>query len=85
MAVDVVADLFALVTEHPIGAALKVAFDKVAEEPVELYPAVVGTDRASTSQAAGPHAKVSSVLLHHDVGSNFGGPEDRVLALVDPE
>src|SRR5450631_1382517 len=40
---DIVPNLFALVAEDFVFALLKVAFDEVAEEPVQLYSGVVGS------------------------------------------
>ncbi len=44
---------------------------------------MVGAGEAAAAQAAGGHAKIPAILLNHDVGRDFGGPEERVLGLVD--
>lgn len=85
VAVDVVPHLLALVPEHPIGAAFQVALDQVAQEAVQLDAAVVRTGQAPAPQTARAHPEVAAVLLHHDVRRHLGCPEQRMLALVDPE
>ena len=49
--VDVVAHLLALVAEDPVLAPLEVAFDEVAQEPVELDAGVVRPGQAAAAQA----------------------------------
>lgn len=83
--VDVVPDLFALVSEDLVLSSRDVALDEVAEESVEFDSAVVGAGEASAAQAAGFHAEVASIFLNHDIGGNFGGTEEAVLALIDRE
>ena len=82
---DVVANLLSLVAEDPILAAFQVAFDEVAEEPVELDAGMGRPREASAPQAAGRHAEVTAILLHHHVGSHLRGSEERVLAGVNAE
>jgi hypothetical protein len=82
---DVVADLFAHVAKNFVFAAFKVAFDEVTEEAVEFDAAVVGAGEAAAAEAAGGHGEVASVFLHHDIGGDFGGPEERVFGLIDSE
>lgn len=70
-AVDVVADLFALVAEDVVLAFGEVALDEVAEEAVEFDAAVVGAGEAAAAEGAGFHAEVATVFLDHDIGSDF--------------
>ena len=82
---DVVADLLARVAENFVFAAFKVALDEVTEEAVEFDAAVVGAGEAATAEAAGGHGEIASVFLHHDIGGDFGGPEERVFGLINSE
>ena len=80
---DVVADLFAFVAEDLVEAAFDVALDQVAQKAVQFHAAVVGAGQAAAAQAAGLHAEVAAVFLHHDVARHFRGAEQAVFALVD--
>ena len=82
---NVVADLFALVTEDSVFAAFKITFHEVGKKAVEFDSAVVGAGEASSAEAARRHAEVAAVFLDHDIGGDFGGAEEGVFALVDGE
>ena len=82
---DVVAHLLALVAEDLVFAAFEVALHQVAEKAVQLDAGVVRAGQAAAAQAAGRHAEVAAVFLHHHVGGDLGGAEERVLGLVDGE
>src|SRR5215471_8122093 len=83
--VNSVAHLFALLTKHAIPLTLDVAFDKVAEEPMQLDAAMIRPGQATSPQAAGFHPKVATVFLDHDIGRHFRGAENTVLGLVNGE
>ena len=85
MGVDVVADLLASVTEDLVFASFKVAFHEVTEKAVELDAAVVRAGEASSAEAAGGESEVAAILLHHDIGGDFGRAEEGVLGLIDGE
>src|SRR5688500_5770788 len=70
-AVDVVADLLALVAEDRVLAALFGDLEKVVEETVELDAAVIRTREAAAPEGAGLEAEVLAVLLGHDVGGDL--------------
>src|ERR1035441_4962191 len=73
--VDVVADLLPLVSQDLVFAALEVALDQVAQEPVELYARVVRPGQAASAQAARGHAEIATVFLDHHVGRGLRGAE----------
>ena len=50
---------------------------------MQLDAGVVRAREAAAAQAAGRHAEVAAVLLHHHVGGHLAGAEQRVLRLVD--
>ena len=85
MRVNIVAHLLALVAEYLVFAAFEVALDQIAEETVEFDAGVVRTGEATAAETAGWHAEVAPVFLDHHVGGNLGGPEERMLGLVDGE
>ena len=51
LGMDVVADLFSLVPEHPVLTLLQIAPGQVAQEPVEFDPGVIGAGQTSSAQA----------------------------------
>ena len=83
--VDVVAHLFALVAENLVFAALEVAFHEVAKKTVELDAGVVRAGEAAAAKRAGGQAEIAAVFLHHHVGGDLAGAEERVFRLVNGE
>jgi len=83
--VDVVADLFPLVAEDAVFLPLEVALHEVAEESMELDSGVVRPGEAASTEAASGHVEVASVFLDDYIGSDLGGSEEGVLALIDGE
>ena len=81
-AVDIVADLLALIPENGVGLFGKVTFYQVAEKAMELHTAVIGAREAPPPQAAGRHIEVAAIFLHQHIGSNFACAKKAVLALV---
>src|SRR5579864_4486860 len=80
---DVVANLFSLVAEDAVGSACDAAPHEVGEEAVELGCGVRWAGDASAAKAGGPHAEVTAVFLHHEVGSGLGSAEDAVHAVIE--
>lgn len=74
--VNVVANLFPLVTKDAVFLPLKVALHEVAEESMEFDSGVVGPGEAAAAQAAGGHVEVAAVFLDDDVGGHLGGSEE---------
>jgi len=85
LAVDVVAHLFAFVSENLVFTAFEVAFDEVAEESVELHAGVVRAGEAAAAQTAGGHVEIASVFLHHHISRDLRCAEEGVFRLVDRE
>src|SRR5262249_55926549 len=81
--VDVVADLLAFVAVDFVGASLHVAFDEIAQEPVQFDATMVGAGETSPAQATRLHAKITPILLDHHVGRNLGGAEQAVFTVID--
>ena len=52
---------------------------------MQLDAGVIRPGQAAAAQAAGRHAEVAAVLLHHHVGGDLGRAEQAVLALIDRE
>ena len=70
-AVNVIPDLFSLVSEYLVHASRHVNLDQVVEKTVQLDPGMVWPGKTSAPVADGLHTKVFSVLLDHDVRSDF--------------
>jgi len=83
--VDIVAHLFSFVSEYTILFAFEVAFHEIGKEAVQLHAGVVGASEATAAQAASRHVEIAAVFLHHHVGGDLGGAEERVFGLVDGE
>lgn len=81
--VNVIAHLFALVAEDLVFAAFEVAFNEVGKESMEFDAGVIGAGEAAAAQGTGGEVKIASVFLHHDIGGDFGSPEQRMFGLVD--
>ena len=80
---DVVADLFALVSKNRVGPASELAFDEVREESVKFSAAVCRARQATPAEHTDLRAKIPSVLLAHYVCCNLACSKDRVFALVN--
>ena len=75
VAVNVVADLLAFVTEHAIRPTGRGAFHQVGEKAVQLRARVRGTGQAAAAKNRRLHAEVTSVFLHQNIGGNFARAE----------
>ncbi len=82
-AVDVVADLLAAVAENGVRRGGGGALYEVGEEAVQLRAAVIGAGEAAATEAGGFHAEVAAVLLHENVGGDFGCAEQAVKGVID--
>ena len=82
---DVVANLLPLVAEDGVAAPLEIALHEVAEKPVQFHARMARAGQASAAEAAGRHAEVAAILLHHDVAGHLRCPEQRMFAGIDPK
>ena len=82
-AVDVVADLLAVVAEDGVRSAGDGALHQVGEEAVQLGAGVLGAGQAAAAEGDGRHVEVAPVLLHQQVGRRLGDAEQRVGGGVD--
>src|SRR5882724_4736630 len=71
MAVNVVADLFGLVTENGISAAAKRNLYQIRKKSVQLNAGMRWSCQASTAKNTGIHGKVAAILLRHKIGGGF--------------
>ncbi len=81
--VDVVSYLLAIVAEDFVFPAFEIALHKVGQKAMQLDSTVIRAGEAAAAQAAGGHAEIPAVFLDHDIGRDFGSPEEGVLGLVD--
>src|SRR6266567_3974947 len=71
MAVNVVANLFGLVTKNGIAAAAKRNLYQIRKKSVQLNTGMRRPGQASTAKNTGIHAKVAPILLRHKIGGGF--------------
>ena len=83
--VNVVANLFSLVTVNLVLTALHIAADQITKKTMQLDGGMVWTRQASATQAAGRHPETSTILLHQDIGREFRSPKNRVRGLINGE
>src|SRR5690348_2837269 len=67
-AVNVIADLFALVAEYTIGPAGHGADHEVGQKSVKLRACMRRTSQTSAAQCYGRHSKIAPVFLNEEVG-----------------
>src|SRR5262249_31469688 len=82
---NIVADLFALVSVDPVQAAFDIAPDEMAEKAVKFNSTVVRSGEAPSAQAACLHPEITTVLLDHDIGGDFRCAENAMFAVIDRE
>src|SRR4051812_19690659 len=80
---DVVADLFALVSEYSVGTPLLDGACEIRYEAVELRAGVIGAGETSAAEGNRRHLGVAPVFLDEHVGRELGGPEQAVHGVVD--
>src|SRR4051794_26775388 len=80
---NVVANLFALVSKDAVSLTLEIALHQIAKKSMELDTGMVRAGETSAPQTTGRHPEVTPVLLDLDVRGDLRGPEKRVLGLID--
>src|ERR1700737_4888021 len=70
-AVNVVADLFAFVSEHAIRTIVHGADHQIGEKSVELCAGMGRPGEAAATERNSRHAEVTSVFLNKNVGSRL--------------
>ena len=83
VAVDVVADLLALVAKNRIGTAGDGNLYEIGKKTVKLDAGMRRAGEASASENADFHAEIPAVFLGHQVRRGFGGAEERMQRAVD--
>src|ERR1700731_1037180 len=73
IAVDIVPDLLALVSENGIGITRDRAFHQVRKKAMQLRPRMVWTRQTAAPKNAGLHPKIPAIFLYQDIGCHFGG------------
>jgi hypothetical protein len=81
--VNVVADLFAFVTENVVGAPFDIALHEVTQEAVQFHTAVLRTSQTTAAQTARRHVEIATILLHENITSRFTRAKERMLRLID--
>src|SRR5260370_7924242 len=81
--VDVIAHLFALVSENAIRPAGHSADHEIRKKPVQLGPGVSRTREAAAAKRNGWHSKITSVFLDENVSRDFRSAKERMLRVID--
>ena len=80
---DIVSNLFALVSEDRIRRTGDYTFNKIGKEPVKLRPRMCRPGEATATKNTGLQPEIPSVLLCHYICRNLTCAEDTVLRVVD--
>ena len=83
VAVNVVADLFAFVTEHPIRLAGCGASHEVRQKTMQLGSGVSRARQATAPKTDSFHPEVAAIFLDQKIRRRFGNAKEGVLALID--
>ena len=84
MAVDIVADLFALIAEDGVGPASDYTFYQVAEKAVQFGGGMRGAGQAAAAEGGGFESEVTAVFLDQDIASDHHRDADiRDTAAID--
>src|SRR5271157_2852907 len=83
-AVNLVANLLALVTDDRVGLALDRDADQIGQEAMELNGAVEWPRQAAAPEDPGLQSEVAAVLLGHDVAGQLADAEETVQTAIDP-
>lgn len=71
VAVNVVTDLLALVSEDAIGLAEELDLDQIGQEPVKLDAGMMRTGQTTGAEAVCLHPEIPPILLRHYIGGDF--------------
>ena len=83
VAMNIVADLLALVTENGIGAAGNRHLHQVGKESVKFDAGVRRPGEATAAENTDLHAEIAAIFLSHQVSRGLGGTEERMKRAVD--
>jgi hypothetical protein len=80
--VDLIAYLFAFVSEDGVRPAPNSAMHDVGQVAVQLHGGMLQTGQAAAAEDAHRHLKVPAEFLAHHVGGHFRGAEDGMQARI---
>ena len=80
---QVVANLFSLVSDDRVRGVSDRTLDEVGEETMELCTGVRWPRKATATETGGPHPEISPVFLNYHVGGKLRGAKQAMQALVD--
>src|SRR5438874_12949903 len=80
---NVIAHLFAFVTENAIWPANDTAFHQIGKETVQLCSCMRWSGQATASETSGRHSKIAAVFLNQDIGGDLRSTEKRMFRRVD--
>src|SRR5438034_6650089 len=82
-AVNVITNLFALVSKDAVRPATDGTNHQIGQKTVQLRSCVCRSSKAAAAKRDRRHTKITSIFLNQKIGCGFGCPEERVLAVVD--
>jgi len=81
--VNVIADLFSLVTEQPIWSATHSANHQVRQKTMQLGSGVRRSSQTTAAKGNSRHSEIPCVFLDENVRCNFRSAEERMLCVID--
>src|SRR5207248_11108772 len=82
-AMNVIAHLFALVTEDAIGPADDATLHQVSEKPVQLSASVSWAGQTAAAKTRRRHSEIAAILLQQNICRDFRGPKKGMLGRID--
>src|SRR5437773_5145162 len=82
-AANVIAPLFALVTDAAIGPADDATLHQVSKKPVQLSASVSWAGQTAAAKTRRRHSEIAAILLHQNIRRHFRGPKKRMLGRID--
>src|SRR5688572_86749 len=72
VAVNIVSNLFSLISEDPIGGATGGAFHQIRQKAMQFRSRMRGAGQATAPKTNGGHVEVTAILLDEQVGRELG-------------
>src|SRR5262245_50681357 len=82
-AVNIIADLFSLVTENPVRSTAHGTDHQVRKKTMQLGPSVRRAGETTAPKGNGRHSEIYPVFLDKNVCCNFRRAEERMLRVID--
>src|SRR6478672_49920 len=83
IAMNVVSNLFALVTENCVWHTRNRTFHQIGKKAMKLGAGMIGSCETPATKATGTHSEVATILLYQHVSSHFRSPEQAMHSVID--